>query len=278
MRVAVLSGKGGAGKTFVAVNLAATAERALYIDCDVEEPNGRLFLQPEQLEQQTVGVPLPSFDPERCNGCRKCVEFCHFNALFFAKNRPLILPEICHACGGCPLICPQKAVTETSRQVGMLERGRRGPLEVITGVLNPGEASPVPVIRSALKEGLGKNIFTVIDCPPGSSCSVMECVTRADRCILVTEPTVFGFHNFRMVYELVTLLGKPCQVVLNKGEGAYPPLEDFCQQKGLEICAVIPYRREIAAACAAGKIAVRESPEMKCLFETLLQKTGGAAE
>ena len=205
MKIACLSGKGGAGKTLVAVNLAATAGNCTYIDCDVEEPNGRLFLKPENIWMDSVDSLLPDFDAGRCTGCRQCVDFCRFHALMYIKEKPMVFSEVCHSCGGCMLVCPEDAITEKPKPIGMLEVGSHGKIKVVTGILNSGEATGVPIIREALKLAEG---MTIIDCPPGSACSVMESVMDADYCLLVAEPTAFGFHNFRMVHELVTLLKK----------------------------------------------------------------------
>lgn len=274
MRLAVLSGKGGAGKTFVAVNLAVTAGRATYIDCDVEEPNGHLFLKPEAISEQPVTTRLPVFDPARCTGCRACVDFCRFNALLFLRGTPMVFPEVCHACGGCALVCPADAVSETERPLGHLELGRTGETTVITGVLDPGEASGMEVIRAALAAGSDPGL-TVIDCPPGSACGVMECVSGADLCLLVAEPTAFGLHNFRMVHELVTLLGKPCGVVINKEERPYEPLDRYCREQELPILLRLPYNAAAAELAARGEIVCRQDEETAARFCTLLDALGG---
>ena len=277
MKIACLSGKGGAGKTLTAVNLAAVAERAVYIDCDVEEPNGRLFFQPGQVTSSQVSTLLPVFDAERCTGCKKCVQFCRFHALMYIKEKPMVFSEVCHSCGGCSLVCPEKAITEIEKPVGILEIGTAKNVRVVTGILNPGEASGIPIIREALKQADG---FTVLDCPPGSACSVTECVMDADFCVLVAEPTAFGFHNFQMVYELVSLLGKPCGVVINKQDAPYEPLEQFCREQGLPILARIPYDSHIAALAATGQIVSSHSLEMNHLFSELLeqiQQMGGVS-
>lgn len=273
MKIACLSGKGGAGKTLVAVNLAAAAGRATYLDCDVEEPNGRLFWKPQGVRTTVVHALLPEFDAAACTGCKKCVEFCRFHALIYIKEKPQVFSEVCHSCGGCALVCPAGAVREVPKPVGVTEIGSHGQVRVVTGVLNPGEASGVPVIREVLRQS-GEGL-TVIDCPPGSACSVMESVMDADLCLLVAEPTAFGFHNFQMVFRLAKLLGKPCGVVINKEETPYEPLETFCREEGLPILLRIPYRADFAALGAAGKILVEESEDARELFAGLLDRIGG---
>ena len=275
MRIAVLSGKGGAGKTMAAVNLAATAGRGSYVDCDVEEPNGRLFLKPEHLQQKEAVSLLPVFDGEKCTGCRRCVQFCRFNALIYIKEKPKVFTEVCHSCGGCRLVCPEDAIREEARPLGRIEWGYHGNLKVITGILHPGEASGVPVIHEALS--MADEGPVVIDCPPGSACSVMESVQGADQCILVAEPTAFGFHNFRMVYELATLMKKPCSVLINKMEAPYEPLETFCKEHSLPVLARIPFDPKTAELAAKGELLCESVPEMKALFEAIWKKLGGDA-
>ena len=274
MRVAVLSGKGGAGKTMVAVNLAAACG-AMYMDCDVEEPNGRIFLKPEGVESSAVHTLLPEFDADKCTGCRKCVDFCRFHALIYIRQKPKVFAEVCHNCGGCALVCPEGAVSEAERPVGRIEEGSRGELRVVTGVLDMGEASGVPVIREVLarrSEGMA-----VIDCPPGSACSVMESVMGADYALLVAEPTAFGFHNFKMVHRLVSLLKKPCGVIINKQEQPYEPLERFCEENALPILMRVPYSSDYAALSAQGKLLVEEDDRAREMFESLSIRIGGEA-
>lgn len=272
MKIAVLSGKGGTGKTFVSVNLAVVSQSATYIDCDVEEPNGHLFLKPEHVTMTTVNTMLPDFDTDKCTGCRKCVDFCRFNALAFIKRKPKVFPEICHSCGGCVLVCPVGAVTEHGHPVGRIEHGALGDVSVVTGVLNLGEASAVPVIRAALAEGLTGERHTVIDCPPGSGCPVLESVSASDYCVLVAEPTAFGLHNLQMVVEMVKLLKKPCGIVINKMEYPYEPLEDFCRQSGIPVLCRIPYSETLARLNAAAQIAYEHDESTRMLFDTLFKR------
>lgn len=229
MNIAVLSGKGGTGKTLLSVNMAAASESATYIDCDVEEPNGYLFFKPEEIVEENVSVKIPEVDKELCSGCRKCVDFCKFNALAFIKKAPIVFGDICHSCGGCSLLCPENAITEKDKVIGKIEKGKSQGIDVYTGILNTGEVSGVPIIEKLLEENRksssngevsnnieGNERLSIIDCPPGSACIVMESIKDADFCVLVAEPTAFGSHNLEMVYELVSLFGKPFGVVLNK--------------------------------------------------------------
>ena len=185
----------------------------------------------------------------------------------------MIFPEVCHSCGLCCMVCPAHAVSEIDQPIGTMEIGMHEETKVVTGILNPGEASGVPVIRAVLKQAEG---LTVLDCPPGSACSVMESIMDADYCVLVTEPTAFGFHNFQMVYELTTLLKKNCGVVINKQAVPYEPLDAFCMQHNLPVLARIPYHEDLAARIANGEILAETVPEEKERFQDLLRRIGGA--
>jgi len=205
MKIAVLSGKGGTGKTFVSVNLVAASSNAVYVDCDVEEPNGYIFFKPQELITQNVSVKIPVVDPNKCDGCRKCVEFCKFNALAYIGGKIIIFDDVCHSCGGCVLLCPQKAVSEKEKVIGKIETGISENVKAITGILNTGEASGVPIIKKLIDDISSNCNLNIIDCPPGSACVVMESIKDADYCILVAESTIFGTHNLNMVYELIRL-------------------------------------------------------------------------
>lgn len=270
MRIAVLSGKGGTGKTFVSVNLACAAEKAVYVDCDVEEPNGHLFLKPEITAKVPVTVMVPEVDMEKCIGCRKCVDFCKYNALALIKDKMLIFYEVCHSCGGCTILCPAKAIVEKERAIGIIEEGQSDNVTVLTGCLNTGEVSGVPIIKGLMNK-LTQDDDIVIDCPPGSACIVMESIREADYCVLVAEPTLFGVHNLSMVYDLVRLFNKPFGVVLNKCLPEENPSEQFCVEHQVKILAKIPYDEELGRINSQGHVAERENKRYQELFERLLQ-------
>lgn len=272
MRIAVLSGKGGTGKTFISVNLAAALSKAIYVDCDVEEPNGHLFFKPNDIISEEVKVKVPFTDYSKCSGCRKCVDFCRFNALAYVGGEVKVFEDICHSCGGCILLCPEKAMKEKEKVIGKIDSGVSGNVKVISGILNTGEASGVPIIKMLLKNILEETNLTVIDCPPGSACVVMESIKDADFCILVAEPTIFGVHNLNMVHRLVKLFNKPCGVVLNKCFEGDNPSEKYCIENEISILLKIPYTNQLGDLNSNALIAVRESHEFKELFTDLLAK------
>ncbi len=270
MKIAVLSGKGGTGKTLVSVNLAAVAKKSTYIDCDVEEPNGHLFLKPEEILEETISVKIPMVNNELCSGCRKCVDFCKFNALASIKNKLIVFEDVCHSCGGCILVCPQKALTEKEKVIGKIQKGISGEVTVWTGILNTGEATGIPIIKKLLANNASVEQLTFIDCPPGSACIVMESIKDADYCVLVAEPTLFGVHNLNMVYELVKLFNKPFGVVLNKCLEEENPAERFCLEKNIKILGRIPFDNDLGTLNSNSEIVINKNEKYRELFSSLL--------
>ena len=271
MRIAVLSGKGGTGKTLLSVNMAAAVPtKSQYLDCDVEEPNGHLYFKPEELITEEVNVKIPFVDPILCNGCRKCVEFCKFNALAYI-NKLIVFEDICHSCGGCTILCPENALSEKDKSIGRIEKGISENVKVFSGILNIGQASGVPIINQLLKESSKSKDITIIDCPPGSACIVMESIKDADYCLLVAEPTLFGVHNLNMVVELVELFNKPYGVVINKTMNGENPVRDYCEEKGIKILEEIPFDNELGTLNSNALIATRESEKYNKIFTSILE-------
>jgi MinD superfamily P-loop ATPase len=269
LKVAVLSGKGGTGKTLVSVNLAVVSENSTYIDCDVEEPNGHIFFRPVINEEYDVKVKIPVCNDSKCLGCRDCVEFCNFNALAYVNRKLMIFDEICHSCGGCMLVCKYDAIYEKDKTIGVIKSGMSLGTKVISGIMNTGEESGTPIINELIKRGnVSGRLF--IDCPPGTSCSVIESIRDADICVIVTEPTVLGLHDFKMILELVNKLDKPYGIVLNKCTDGYNPSKQFCLDENLSILAEIQYDNDIAKLNSDGEILVRRDTRFRELFAGLL--------
>jgi MinD superfamily P-loop ATPase len=271
MKIAVLSGKGGTGKTLVSVNLAAAAKKSAYVDCDVEEPNGHLFFKPIDVKQTIISVKIPVIDDDTCIKCRKCVDLCKFNALAYINGKVKVFEDICHSCGGCQIICPVNAIEEKDKHVGEVQNGQSNNVSVFTGILDTGKASGTPIIKKLLEDSRDIEDITLIDCPPGSACIVMESIKDADYCILVAEPSIFGVHNLQMVHELVTLFKKPNAVILNKCIDGENPSETFCIDNNIKILGKIPFDRKLGTLNSNGLIAVREDGEYREFYETLLK-------
>ena len=271
MKVAVLSGKGGTGKTLVAVNLANVSEQATYLDCDVEEPNGHLFFKPREITSENVLVKIPQITESLCIGCRKCVDFCKFNALAFIAGKVKLFDSICHSCGGCNLVCPTQAIVEVDKAVGRIETGVYNQVIVKSGFLNIGDASGVPIIKELLRKSTDAQGLVVVDCPPGSACVVMESISEADYCILVAESTIFGVHNLEMVYELVKIFKKAHAVILNKCLDGFNPAEEFCRKNNIKVLAKIPFNEEIGRLNSEGLIITQENKAYDTMFRELLK-------
>ncbi|WP_084117046.1 4Fe-4S binding protein [Alkalibacter saccharofermentans] len=268
-KIAVLSGKGGTGKTFVSVNLADAAGTSAYIDCDVEEPNGHLFFKPEITAEEKVAVKIPVVDHDLCTGCRKCTEFCRFNALAYLKDKVKVLEDICHSCGGCALVCPQEAIYEKDMAIGKVEIGKSQQTKTLSGMMGIGKASGVPIIKRLLELGSHEDL-TIIDCPPGSACVTMESIKDADFCVLVAEPTLFGVHNLAMVHELVNLFKIPFGAVLNKCTDGENPAEKYCDDNDIKILGKFDYDKEMGRQNSQGEIISRVDKTYNKKFTELL--------
>jgi len=266
MIIAVLSGKGGTGKTTVSASLSAVIHPSQYVDCDVEEPNGYIFLKPEFSQSIPVKVEIPCVDDAICTGCGACAKACQFNALAVIKGKVLVFPEICHHCGACFIACKPGALSAEERTVGVIEMNAENTFA--QGKLNIGEPVAVPVIRK-LKEYLRKDIPVILDCSPGASCTVVASLEDSDYCLLVTEPTPFGLHDLKIAVSLVRKLSKPFGIVINKALDNNSLIKDFCEDEGIEILMEIPYSKEIAIGYSGGVLPVKENPEWAEKFTKL---------
>ena len=275
MRVAIASGKGGTGKTTVATNLAYVASLAgrsvAYLDCDVEEPNGAIFLKPQIEDDRGVAMPVPKVDSELCTGCGLCGQICQYSAIIAMNKTVLTFAELCHGCAGCWLVCPAGAITEDRREIGRLQLGRAGEVAFVQGVLNVGQAMSPPLIR-AVKAAAPPAELTVVDCPPGTSCPVIESMRGADYVLLVTEPTPFGLHDLKLAVETVRALKMPFGVLINRCDAGDARTRDFCDRGRIPVLAEIPDVREVAQAYSRGMLASKVSPHYRGGVERLLAK------
>lgn len=277
MKIAIASGKGGTGKTTVAVNLARVlagiGKTVQYLDCDVEEPNGHIFLKPEITSVEPVGIPVPVVDASRCDGCRKCAEVCRYHAIAVLK-KALVFPELCHGCGGCTLVCPVGAIHEQDRQIGVLETGHAGGVIFGQGRLNVGEAMSPPLIRAVKKKVL-KSGVSILDAPPGTSCPVVTTVRDSDYVLLVTEPTPFGLNDLKLAVEMIRQLGLRHGLVINRSDSGDNRVREFCATEGISILKELPDDRRLAEAYSRGQVAVSVLQEWKGMFSELWDRIEG---
>lgn len=272
MILAVASGKGGTGKTTVATNLArCLGSRAQLIDCDVEEPNAHLFLKPVMERVSEVTLPVPEVDPSRCTYCAQCSEFCRFSAIVVVGKQLLSFPEMCHGCGGCSLVCPEKAIRESPRVLGVLEEGVADGVAFVHGRLRVGEAMSPPLIRAARRLAMADRTV-ILDAPPGTSCPVITAVRDTDYCVMVTEPTPFGINDLMLAVEVVRSLGVPHGVAVNRSDLDNEELHELCRKEGLPILLEIPEDRRIAEAYSKGQMIVEVYPEYRWDFLNLFQR------
>ena len=258
MKIVIASGKGGTGKTTLAVNLAAAlaAEEPVgLLDCDVEEPNCHLYLRPSFTPSKAVGTPVPVVDEQTCTGCGLCAAACEFNALLALPAVPMLLPELCHGCGVCAYVCPEKAISETQREIGLIGDGKVDDIYLRWGQLNIGEARSTPVIDAVKDLSDAPALGTVIiDAPPGVACPAVETLRGADFAVLVTEPTPFGLHDLKLAVQTALAMNIPCGVVINRAGLGDSRVEDFCAAEAIPILLQIPDDRRIAEACSRGEI------------------------
>jgi MinD superfamily P-loop ATPase len=283
MIISVASGKGGTGKTTVAVSLALSiAEKASgrgvqLLDCDVEEPNCHIFIKPGIETTEAVHIPVPEIDEEICDFCGKCREVCAYNAIAVippsetsGSGKVLVFPELCHGCGSCVYFCPRDAIKEVNRQIGVVEKGKKGSLEFVYGKLNIGEAMAPPLIR-AVKQNIDPDKTVILDAPPGTSCPVITAINESHFCILVTEPTPFGLYDLSLAVDVVRKMEVSFGVVINRCGLGNEDVDKFCQKENIPVLAKIPFSREIAAAYSRGDIIIDAFPQYKEIFYGLFE-------
>lgn len=271
MKITVASGKGGTGKTTIAVNLALSIENSMLIDCDVEGPNSHIFFKEPMLKLKDVSIPAPKFDLDICTRCGKCADFCQYNAISIIGEKLLFFEELCHGCGGCKIICPVDAITEVEHNVGLIEKGGTVDLTLYHGLLNIGEPFGVPIINELKQFAEGSKV-TIFDSPPGTACPAVETMRDVDFCILVTEPTPFGLHDLTLTVDVIREIGTPFGVVVNRDGIGDDRVDRYCERENIPLLAKIPNDMEIAKLYSQGIPIVKGLPKYRELFKEMFDR------
>lgn len=269
MRIVIASGKGGTGKTTVALNLAwSWGAGVQLLDCDVEAPNAGLFLKGTTIGSQLVTIPVPEVNEALCGGCGECSRFCEYGAIACVAGKAMVFPRMCHGCGGCSLVCPTKAISEREDRIGTIVTSRAGNITLLEGILDVGGAMAPPLIRR-LKSLVITDMPAIFDAPPGTSCPVVTTMKDSDFVILVTEPTPFGMHDLTLAVATTRELGLPFGVVVNRLGIGDDRIHGYCRKEGIRVLMEIPDDRRIAEAYSKGELMVNALPEYAGLFHGL---------
>ncbi len=276
LNIAISSGKGGTGKTFISTNIARVLEDAdekvFYLDCDVEEPNGHLFLQTDIENRKDVMLLSPAgVNEDKCTSCGKCVEACRYNALALINKKILLFSNLCHVCGACTIVCPENAILEKDRKIGELVSGKSGNIDLFYALLETGEGGMSPRLIKKVKQQSGDGI-NILDSSPGTACPVVETIRDADLCVLITDPTPFGINDLKLSVDMCRELDKEPVIIVNRAEYFDTDLKDYCRDEALEIIGEIPDEREIAEYYSAGYMLVEQLPEYRRLFTVIAEK------
>jgi MinD superfamily P-loop ATPase len=272
MIISIASGKGGTGKTTVAASLASVIPECVYIDCDVEEPNGHLLLKPEFISEESADKFLPLIDQNKCTFCGKCVEVCEFNALINLKFEIVLFEEMCRGCGACKYFCPSKVITERVKSIGVVRTGiTSDKIHFADGLLNIGEVTAAPLIKE-MKKKIIEGKINILDSPPGTSCSMVETVKDSDFCILVTESTPFGLNDLKLAIEVLKTIEVPFGVVINKYDPSFEEMGNYLNGNNIEILLKIPFDRKYAESYSEGTLPLNKYPELKKDFIALQKR------
>jgi MinD superfamily P-loop ATPase len=280
MYIAVASGKGGTGKTLVSTSLALCAQEfgCTYVDLDVEEPNGAIFMKPEIREEIAFTLQVPEIDENDCTFCETCAKSCLFNALSILPpvKKALFFPDLCHSCGVCAYVCPvEGAIKEVAREIGKIKIGRSGNINFIEGRLQVGQISGVPLIREIINNYMDLESLLIVDSSPGTSCPVVESLKKSDYVVLVTEPNPFGLNDLKLTVELVTELGKDAGIIVNKDNGKSNIVDEYSCEANIPVILKIPYSIDIQKDYSNGVPLVKSMPGIVEKFKVVLENITG---
>lgn len=285
IKIAIASGKGGTGKTFVSCNLFYSLQQknkhVTLVDCDAEEPNILMFIDGTLEKATDITQLVPIIDKDKCTFCGKCYEYCSYNAIFFVPDAKIInvMEDLCHGCGACSVACEFDAITEKEASLGKLSQYKVSEkTNLIEARMKVGVHSPVPVIKAAIKAADSE--IVLLDSPPGTSCPFIQTVALADYVVLVTEPTPFGLSDLKQSVETLKSIGKPCAVIINRDGLGNNEVADYLKNEHIPLLMKIPFDKNIASSYSKGEILARNEPEWEIkfnnLYNTIIEEYGNS--
>jgi len=284
-KIAIASGKGGTGKTTVAVSIYQLLAqnfngRIQLVDCDVEEPNDSIFF-PEAIvtNEVTIKQDIPKIEIEPCTFCRKCADYCEFNAIVVLPSAQFaeVNASLCHSCGACLVACDSNAITQTQQAIGKVTRYSTTTGEgIVEGKLKVGSAMQTMLIKQLKKSVDDQQDIVIYDAPPGTSCSVVETTVDADFVLLVTEPTPFGLHDLKLTVELMKALDKDFGVIVNKAGLGDHKVYQFLKDNHIELVGEIPFVSSFASSYARGNLTMGMPHDVEsslnCITDKILER------
>ncbi|MDA3890374.1 MAG: ATP-binding protein [Salinivirgaceae bacterium] len=262
-KIAIASGKGGTGKTTVSVNLYHTfnnyvSNKVQLVDCDVEEPNAAIFFSGAIKDsEQIINQTIPVIDTDKCNFCKKCSEYCEFNAIAIVAGEQFaeVNVSLCHSCGACLAACDNGAIHEKELPIGsVVNYNTQFGNGLLEGRLRVGSTMQTMLIKELKKQVPNLNEVIIYDAPPGTSCPVVETVIDADFIVLVSEPTPFGLYDLKLMVELLYELKKPFGVVINKAGLGNNEIYKYLSSEQIDLLGEIPFSQDYAACYASGNL------------------------
>jgi len=274
MKIALLSGKGGTGKTNISVNLFENLKNATLIDTDVEEPNSHLYFDSSIKDTIDVTKKYPIIDMEKCTLCGKCGDFCNFNAIIPTKKKVIVFKDLCHECLGCKIVCEEDAISYSNKLTGTIFNYIVNEKQFMYGDLEIGEVSGVKIIEK-LRDLTKNEKILLIDSPPGTSCSAVSSVHDVDYAIVIAEPTPFGVSDLKMVVTMLRDINIPFGVVINKAFTGSKEIYDYLVCESIELIEEIKFDKEFARISGSGELISKKSVYFKEKIQNIIRKVLG---
>ena len=278
MEVAILSGKGGTGKTCLSAALATIKNEMVIADCDVDAANLHLILQPENyFEEKFISGQKAHIDYSSCTNCGLCIDYCRFDAITYTKGQVTISETSCDGCQLCERICNSQSITMIPSDKSRWYIGNYRNGKIVYARLAPGEENSgklVNVVREQARQTAKETGFEsiIVDGPPGTGCPVISAMTGVNKVIIVTEPSNSGFHDMKRVLELVENFKIKSYVLINKydlNEELTKGIETWCDEQNITLVGKLPFYAPMVHAMLKGESIIEHMPDSEVSKEIL---------